>query len=123
MAVRGIRGAVVAEADQADAILAAARELLDAIVDANPGLEPEDVASVFFTVSGDLHAAYPALAARRMGWTMTPLLCAREIDVPGSLPRTVRVLLHWNTERPQKEIRHVYLGVAAVLRPDLTIEA
>lgn len=122
MAVRGIRGAVVAEADREEAILSAAVELLEAMVEANPGVEPEDVASIFFTVSGDLNAAYPAYAARRMGWTGVPLLCAREIDVPGGLPRTIRVLLHWNTDRSQKEIRHVYLGAAAALRPDWVVE-
>jgi chorismate mutase len=123
MTVRGVRGAVVAEQDQPEAILSATRELLEALAAANPGLEPQDMASVFFTVSPDLHSAYPALAARRMGWTEVPLLCAVEIDVSESLPRCIRVLLHWNTERPQRDIQHVYLGKAAALRPDLSLKA
>jgi chorismate mutase len=121
MPTRGIRGAVTSEADTQDAILAATRELLQAILTANPNLETEDLASVFFTVTDDLSAVHPALAARQLGWTDVPLLCAREIPVPGSLPRTIRVLLHWNTELPQEAIRHVYLGDAAALRPDQNV--
>jgi chorismate mutase len=119
MPVRGIRGATVTPSDQAEAILSATRELLGAIQDANPGLNPTDIASAIFTVTDDLKAAYPAKSARQLGWTDTPLLCAREIPVPGSLQRCIRVLLHWNTDIPQSTIRHVYLGEAAQLRPDL----
>jgi chorismate mutase len=120
MPVRGIRGATIAQSDQAEAILSATRELLGAIQDANPSLNPTDIASVIFTATDDLSAAYPAKSARQLGWTDTPLLCAREIPVPGSLQRCVRVLLHWNTDIPQSAIRHVYLGEAAKLRPDLS---
>jgi chorismate mutase len=109
----------VAEQDQAETILQATRELLEAILSANPTLKPADLASVFFSVTEDLAAAYPALAARELGWNQVPLLCSREIPVPGSLPRCIRVLLHWNTDLPQSDIRHVYLGAAAELRPDL----
>jgi chorismate mutase len=109
----------VAEQDQAETILQATRELLEAILSANPTLKPADLASVFFSVTEDLAAAYPALAARELGWNQVPLLCSREIPVPGSLPRCIRVLLHWNTDLPQHAIRHVYLGAAAELRPDL----
>ena len=120
MPVRGIRGATVAEEDRPEAILAATRELLGRIVQANPSLDTADLASVLFTVSDDLHSAYPALAARELGWTDVPLLCAREIPVPGGLARCIRVLLHWNTALPQDAVRHVYLGpTAAALRPDL----
>ena len=119
MPVRGIRGATVATEDQSEAILSATRELLGAIQATNPTLDPADLASAIFTVTGDLAAAYPAKAARQLGWTGTPLICALEIPVPGSLPRCIRVLLHWNTELPQSAIRHVYLGEAAKLRPDL----
>ena len=121
MPTRGIRGAVTSDADSQEAILASTRELLQAILAANPELETEDIASVFFTVTDDLSAVHPALAARQMGWTDVPLLCAREIPVPGSLPLTIRVLLHWNTELPQGAIRHVYLGDASALRPDQNV--
>ncbi len=119
MAVRGIRGATVASRDEAEAILSATRDLLRAILEANPNLQLADLASVFFTVTDDLVAVHPALAARQLGWGDVPLMCAREIPVPGSLPRCIRVLLHWNTEIPQDAIRHVYVGQAASLRPDL----
>lgn len=123
MCVRGVRGAVVAAEDTPEAIYLATRELLQALMAANPSLRPDDLASVFFTVTGDLRSAYPALAARQLGWGQTPLMCAQEIPVPGSLARTIRVLLHWNTSLPQSEIQHVYLGQAASLRPDLQTPA
>jgi chorismate mutase len=119
MALRGVRGATVVLVDQADVILDSTRELLQAILDANPTLQPADLASGLFTLTEDLSAAYPAQAARQLGWSEVPLMCAREIPVPGSLPRCIRVLLHWNTDLPQIEIQHVYLGDAAILRPDL----
>jgi chorismate mutase len=119
MSVRGIRGATVAEEDLPEAILKATRELLEAIQLANPTLQPEDLGSAIFTVTDDLSAAYPAEAARQMGWSQVPLLCSREIPIPGGLERCIRVLLHWNTDRTQAEVRHVYLGRAASLRPDL----
>ena len=122
MTMRGVRGATVVDQDRPEDVLAATRELLESLLAANPGLYPEDVASIFFTVTGDIHSTYPALAARQMGWVHVPLLCAREIDVPDSLPRCIRVLLHWNTDRPQTAVQHVYLGQAAVLRPDLSGE-
>lgn len=121
MPLRGIRGATVAEQDQAETILQATRELLDAILRANPTLKTADLASVFFSLTEDLAAAYPAQAARELGWDQVPLLCSREIPVPGSLPRCIRVLLHWNTDLPQHTIRHVYLGDAAELRPDVNL--
>ena len=82
-------------------------------------IQAEDVAAVFFTVTDDLDAAFPAQAARMLGWQQVPLLDAREIPVPGSLPRCIRVLLLWNTDTPQSEVVHVYLGEARRLRPDL----
>lgn len=121
MPLRGIRGATVAEHDQEEAILQATQELLSAIMMANPTLKIDDLASVFFSVTEDLSATYPAQAARELGWNEVPLLCSREIPVPGSLPRCIRVLLHWNTDLPQHAIRHVYLGAAAELRPDLSL--
>jgi chorismate mutase len=99
-------------------MLSATRELLQAIIDEN-GVRQEDVASVFFTTTADLDAVCPAAAARQMGWTYTALLCLQEMAVPDSLPRCIRVLVHWNTDRALHEIHHVYLHQARVLRPDL----
>ena len=119
MSIRAIRGATTVEADQPDLILAATRELLEAIARANAGMHPEDIGSAFFTVTEDLCSTFPAQAARQMGWSLVPMMCAREIPVPGSLPKVIRVLVHWNTERTQREITHVYLREAVRLRPDL----
>lgn len=119
MTVRGVRGAITVAGDQADLVLAGTEALLCAILKANPGMKPEDIASVFFTVTGDLTSAYPAQAARNYGWDQVPLMCAREIPVPGALPYCIRVLLLWNTELPQDGVHHVYLGEAIRLRPDL----
>lgn len=121
MPVRGVRGATTAAEDTPEAILAATRELLQAILKANPEIQPADIASVLFTVTEDLNSAYPALAARQLGWNEVPLVCAREIPVPGSLPRCIRILLHWNTHLPQSAIQHVYLSEAKKLRPDLAL--
>jgi chorismate mutase len=121
MPCRGIRGATTAEADTPAAIMGATRELLRAIVERN-GVAADDVASAFFTVTDDLAAAFPAQAARDLGWEHAALLDAREIPVPGSLPYCVRVLVHWNTDKRQNEIRHVYLRGAEALRPDLEEE-
>lgn len=119
MPTRGVRGAICAKENTKEAIERATHELLCAMLAANPSLETGDLASAVFTMTEDLDATYPALAARQVGWHEVPLLCAREINVPGSLGRCIRVLLHWNTEIPQGEIRHVYLGEAVVLRPDI----
>lgn len=118
MPCRGIRGATTVKIDSVAAILAATRELLVHIVKIN-NVDIEDIASVFFTVTPDLTAAFPARAVRELGWRHVALLDAQEIPVAGSLPRCVRVLIHWNTPRPQADIRHVYLRDAASLRPDL----
>ena len=114
---RGVRGATTAEHDSEEAILAATLELLARLVQSN-GIEPDMVASVLFTVTPDLTAAFPARAARELGWKHVPLLDALEIPVPGSLPYCVRVLILWNTDMSQAGIRHVYLRGAASLRPD-----
>ena len=118
MICRGIRGAICVSANEADAILEGTRELLQRIVSAN-GVSVEDVASVIFTVTPDLDAAFPAQAAREMGWLNTPLLCMQEIPVARSLPRCIRVLLHWNTDLPPNQIQHIYVDRASALRPDL----
>ncbi len=116
--VRGIRGATTVAEDSASAILEATGELVTEIVAENK-LHAEDVASALFTVTPDLHAEFPAAAARRMGWTLVPLLNFTEIGVPGRLERCIRVLVHVNTERSQDEMVHVYLREAVALRPDL----
>jgi len=116
--VRGIRGAVQVEANTPEAILEAARRLITEMVRAN-GVEPDDVAAVIFTCTSDLDATFPAEAARALGWDRVPLLCSREMDVPGSMPRVVRVLMLVNTTLTQDEVVHVYLGGAERLRPDL----
>lgn len=119
MPTRGIRGATTVAEDEAETILQATRELLEAIVKENASMRPEDIGSAIFTVTEDLTATFPAQAARQMGWSMVPMMCAREIPVPGSLPKAIRVLVHWNTETPQSQIKHVYLRDAVKLRPDL----
>lgn len=119
MPVRGVRGATVVEDDQPESILAATTELLQAIQQANPSMHSEDLASVLFTLTADLSAAFPAQAARQLGWLQVPLMCMQEIPVPGALPRCLRVLLHWNTDLNSSDIRHVYLHAAAGLRSDL----
>jgi chorismate mutase len=122
MTVRGIRGAITVAADQPEAILAATTEMLEAILRANFGLVSEEIACALFTMTDDLSSVYPALAARQMGWGSVPMMCAREIPVRGSLPRCVRVLVQWNTELAQADIKHVYLREAISLRPDLVAE-
>ena len=117
MPVRGIRGATVAAANTPEAISEATRELLLALAAAN-ALEPVDIASVIFSMTPDLTAAPPARAARALGWTDTALMCVAEMDAADGLPRCIRVLIHWNTDRPITEVRHVYLHAAAQLRPD-----
>ena len=119
MPIRGIRGATTVTADEPELILQATRELLEEILAENEGMRPEDVASAVFTVTDDLASTFPPQGARQMGWGLVPMLCAREIPVPESLPRVIRVLVHWNTELPQDRITHVYLRDAVKLRPDL----
>jgi chorismate mutase len=118
MSTRGLRGAITVEEDTQDAILGATRVLLERLVKENPGLVAEEVAAVFFTATEDLKAAYPAQAARQMGWTETALTCDQEMRVEGGLSRCIRVLVLWNTERGQQEVRHVYLRGARHLRPE-----
>ena len=123
MSTRGVRGATIASTNDAETILAATQELLLAIRNANPSMQTEDLASILFTVSDELNAVYPARAAHHLGWSNVPLMCAREIPVPGGLSNCVRVLIHWNTDMAQGEIRHIYLKEAARLRPDLVAQA
>lgn len=119
MKCRGVRGATTVEANTRDEVLKNTRQLLALMIRAN-GIEPDDVASAMFSVTSDLNAEFPALAARQLGWLDVPLLCTYEIDVPGSLRHCVRIMIHWNTDTPQHEIRHVYIKEATRLRPDLS---
>ena len=118
MSVRGIRGATTAAANSEEAILAATDRLLREMVAANRVL-PEDLASVFFTTTPDLHAEFPAAAARALGWRKVPLLCGTEIDVPGRLQSCIRVLMLVNTDLTQADVKHIYIEGAEGLRPDL----
>ena len=115
---RGVRGATTVEQDDREEILKATTQLLALMIRRN-GIESTDVASAFFTVTKDLQSEFPALAARQLGWLEVPLLCGYEVSVDGSLPRCIRILLHWNTNKSQSEIQHVYVREAIRLRPDL----
>ena len=115
---RGVRGATTVQEDDRDQILNSTRQLLALIIRRNE-IESTDVASVIFTVTPDLCAEFPALAARQLGWLDVPLLCAHELAVPHSLPHCIRILIHWNTQKSQSEIQHIYLHEAEKLRPDL----
>ena len=113
---RGIRGATTVEYNNREEILSATTELLQLLIEKND-LHPDNIASAIFTVTDDLDADFPAVAARRLGWTETALMCAREIPVPGSLRKCIRVLIHVNTTRSAAEIQHVYIREAVSLRP------
>jgi chorismate mutase len=116
--MRGIRGATQIEANTIEAMENGVAELCRALVEANR-IEPAEIVWAIFTVTHDLDADFPARAAREKGgWGTVPMICSREIPVPGSLPRTVRVLIHVDTGRPG-DVKHVYLRGARVLRPDL----
>lgn len=118
MAVRGIRGATTVDRNTPEAIVEATEELLRALVELN-AIDPAEIASAFFTTTEDLTAEFPAYAARRLGWLEVPLFCGHEMNVPNRLPLCIRVMLHYNTDRPQSAIRHAYLRRAVSLRRDL----
>ena len=119
MTCRGVRGATTIDNDTREEILAATRQLLALMIRLN-GIDAADVASVIFSTTTDVNAEFPALAARQLGWIDTALLCTHELDVPGSLRKCIRVLVHWNTSKPAAEIQHVYIREAVRLRPDLS---
>lgn len=121
MRCRGIRGATTAERNTAEDILEATRELLVALIEANQ-IDPDEVASVIFTTTPDLTAIFPAVAARDYGWDGVPLICGHEMNVPGALDHVVRVLIHYNTEKPASAIRHLYMRRARELRPEWAYE-
>lgn len=116
--IRGVRGATTADDNTPDAIIKATEDVLRAMIETN-NIDEDDVASVLFTMTPDLTACYPARAARNLGWTNTALLGFQESAVPTGLKRCIRVLIHWNTEKPIAEIEHIYMKGAQVLRPDL----
>ncbi len=119
MYCRGVRGATTVEENTSAAILKGTRELLALIIRAND-LKPEEIGSVIFSTTRDLNAEFPALAARQLGWSNVALMCGHEMDVPGALQKCVRVLIHWNTEKPADEIVHVFIRGARALRPDIS---
>jgi chorismate mutase len=119
MFCRGVRGAITVDENSRESILQRTRQLLALMIRRNE-IAADDVASAIFSVTPDLTAEFPALAARQLGWFDVPLLCTNEIAVPDSLPRCVRILVNWNTQRTQKDIVHIYLREAIALRPDLS---
>ena len=121
-AVRGLRGATTVSENTESAILAATRELLEALQTHNT-FSADDICSIFFSVTHDINATFPAIAARELGLGHVPLLCLNEIDVPGSLDNCIRILLHINTSQAQKEMRHIYLNEAVSLRPEFGLPA
>ncbi|MDH2428518.1 chorismate mutase [Sphaerisporangium sp. TRM90804] len=116
--VRAIRGAIQIDSNDREAILAGVTELVTEVMERNR-LTTDEVISVIFTATPDLTAEFPALAARKLGFHDVPLICASEIDVPGALPRVVRLMAHVATDRPRQQIQHVYLRGAVALRVDI----
>ena len=116
---RGVRGAVTVEQNAESELISRTEECLREMIKRN-GIKAETVCSVIISVTEDLDAAFPAKALRKLeGWQYVPVMCVKEIPVPNSLKACVRIMLHWNTDKAQKEIEHVYLGNAVTLRPDL----
>ncbi|MEO7804734.1 MAG: chorismate mutase [Actinomycetota bacterium] len=118
MRIRGVRGAITVEQDIKETVIAATVTLLQEILDRNE-IAKEDLVSLIFTATPDIRSEFPAAAAREIGISDIPLLCASEIDVEGAIPRCIRVLAHVYTERDYASLRHVYLGKARQLRTDL----
>ena len=118
MKVRGVRGATTSDSNSREDILLAAHDLITGIIETNE-IMVDDVASILFSTTADLNAEFPAVAARNLGFTNTALECLVEMNVPGSLARCIRVLMHVNSDKQQKEIRHIYLKNAKSLRADL----
>jgi len=116
--LRGIRGAIALKENSGECILDATKELLSKMLEENQ-VDIDDIASIFFTATDDLNAEFPAYAARQMGLSKVPLLCAREMHVPSGMESLIRILIHVNTEKTQEQIKHQYLGETAHLRPDL----
>ena len=120
MICRGVRGATTAEQTDRESVLVATRELLATMIRLN-GIDRTDVASAIFTTTTDITSVFPATAARQLGWLDVPLMCGHEMTVEGSLQKCIRIMLHWNTDKAQDQIQHIYLHGAKVLRPDKTV--
>jgi len=118
MKVIAIRGAITVDNNDTVEIIDNTKELLNVIIEKNV-IDINEVISIVFTMTKDLNAAFPAVAARQIGWTNIPLMCMQELDIPGSLEKCIRVLLHINSEKSKLDVKHVYLKNAKVLRPDL----
>ena len=120
MICRGVRGATTVEQTDRESVLVATRELLATMIRLN-GIDRTDVASAIFTTTIDITSVFPATAARQLGWLDVPLMCGHEMTVEGSLQKCIRIMLHWNTDKAQDQIQHIYLHGAKVLRPDKTV--
>ncbi len=119
MTVRGLRGATTIEHDEAEKVLEATGNLVKEIAEKNQ-VSPEDIISVLVSTTADIQSTFPAKAVRSIeGWKYVPVMCTHEMDVPGGMPRCIRILMHANCEIPQKEIIHIYQNDAVQLRPDL----
>lgn len=116
--LRGVRGAISVDEDSKQSILEATGILLSQMAKDN-AIDPDDVASILFTMTPDIQSTFPAEAARKLQWNHVPLICAQEVAVPGALAKCIRVLIHWNTTKTASQIKHVYLRKAESLRPDL----
>ena len=119
MRCRGIRGATTVDENSREAIIQSTKELLEKMIEANQ-IEVDEVACTFFTTTSDINAEFPALAARKLGWTQSALLCSHEMNVPGSLQKCIRILILYNTEKKADEIVHVYINGAESLRVDIS---
>ncbi len=118
VSVRAVRGAVQVDVDEREEVLARTRELVSEVIRVND-LTLDDFISVIFTSTADLNSEFPAVAARELGMGDVPLMCARELEITGSMPRVIRLMAHVETTRPRSEVRHVYLGGAQALRRDI----
>ena len=118
MSTRGFRGATQLKADSAEEMRSAVGELVLEMIRIND-LPLESIVSILFTATPDIHSSFPATSVRDLGFEQVPLICAQEMDVPGAIPLTVRVLIHANSDLKQSDVQHVYLRGASVLRPDL----
>ncbi len=116
--VRAVRGAVQLDADEREHLLASTRELVTAVLDSNP-FTTDDLISIVFTCTPDLTSEFPAVAARELGLGDVPLMCAVEVDVPGAMPRVVRLMALVETDLPRGDVQHVYLRGAVALRRDI----
>lgn len=117
--IRGVRGAITVSSNEEREVILGAERLLKEMIASNQ-IAPDEVASIFISATDDVDAVFPAKALRNLeGWTYVPVMCMKELSVTGSLPMCIRVMIHFNTEKKQEEIRHIYLEGAASLRPDL----